>query len=67
VHSLNVDVSDKKAMFDAINSLPVDFSQTDILVNNAGAALGVSPLRYKYILNLNPPINPNSNPNPNYQ
>ncbi|WP_086476009.1 SDR family NAD(P)-dependent oxidoreductase [Arenibacter amylolyticus] len=41
VHTLTFDVRDKKAVFKAINSLPVDFSDVDILVNNAGNAHGL--------------------------
>ncbi|MFK5973647.1 MAG: SDR family NAD(P)-dependent oxidoreductase [Flavobacteriaceae bacterium] len=41
VYILNFDVSDKLAVFDAIASLPKDFSEIDILINNAGNAHGL--------------------------
>jgi len=41
VHTLNFDVRDKKAAFEAIASLPEEFSQIDILINNAGNAHGL--------------------------
>ena len=40
-HSLCFDVSDKKAVFEQINSLPKAFSTIDILINNAGNAHGL--------------------------
>jgi NADP-dependent 3-hydroxy acid dehydrogenase YdfG len=40
VLALNFDIRDRKACFDAIESLPEDFKQIDILVNNAGLAAG---------------------------
>lgn len=45
VYTLNFDVSDKKAVFDAINSLPNDFKPIDILINNAGNAHGLDPIQ----------------------
>uniref|UniRef100_A0A7S1UAR1 Uncharacterized protein n=2 Tax=Phaeomonas parva TaxID=124430 RepID=A0A7S1UAR1_9STRA len=42
---LNVDVTDKQGMFDAVASMPEEFKATNILVNNAGAAVGLEPLR----------------------
>ncbi|OYU80928.1 MAG: NAD(P)-dependent oxidoreductase [Flavobacterium sp. BFFFF1] len=45
VHTLRFDVSDKKAVFDAINSLPEPFSKIDILINNAGNAHGLDPIQ----------------------
>ena len=45
VHTLNFDVRDKKAVFDAINSLPNDFKTIDILINNAGNAHGLDPIQ----------------------
>lgn len=45
VNTLNFDVSDKKAVFDAINSLPNDFKPIDILINNAGNAHGLDPIQ----------------------
>lgn len=44
VHILNFDVRDKKAVFEAIESLPEDFKQIDILINNAGNAHGLDPI-----------------------
>lgn len=45
VHTLNFDVSDKTAVFNAINSLPETFKHIDILVNNAGNAHGLDPIQ----------------------
>lgn len=44
VHTLNFDVRDKKAVFEAIGSLPEAFSNIDILINNAGNAHGLDPI-----------------------
>ncbi|MDY7394648.1 SDR family NAD(P)-dependent oxidoreductase [Aureibaculum sp. 2210JD6-5] len=44
VCTLNFDVSDKKAVSEAINSLPEDFKRIDILINNAGNAHGLDPI-----------------------
>ena len=44
VHILNFDVSNKKATFSAIESLPEAFKQIDILINNAGNAHGLDPI-----------------------
>lgn len=44
VHTLNFDLRDKKAVFNAIESLPSDFKQIDILINNAGNAHGLDPI-----------------------
>ncbi|SFZ90431.1 NADP-dependent 3-hydroxy acid dehydrogenase YdfG [Flaviramulus basaltis] len=44
VHVLNFDIRDKKATFDAIESLPQKFKQIDILINNAGNAHGLDPI-----------------------
>lgn len=41
VHTLNFDIRDKVAVFDAIESLPKDFSDINILINNAGNAHGL--------------------------
>lgn len=41
VHTLNFDVRDKEATFEAIHSLPDNFSKIDILINNAGNAHGL--------------------------
>lgn len=45
VHVLVFDVSDRKAVQAAINSLPAEFSQIDLLVNNAGNAHGLGPIQ----------------------
>ncbi len=45
VYTLNFDVSDKKSVFEAINSLPDDFKKVDILINNAGNAHGLDPIQ----------------------
>lgn len=44
VHTLNFDVRDKKAVFEAIDSLPEDFKSIDVLINNAGNAHGLDPI-----------------------
>lgn len=41
VQILSFDVRDKKAVFNAISSLPKDWQQIDILINNAGNAHGM--------------------------
>lgn len=43
--TLCFDVSDKKAVFEQINSLPESFSNIDILINNAGNAHGLDPIQ----------------------
>ena len=45
VHTLQFDVRDKKAVFDAIESLPAAFSTIEILINNAGNAHGLDPIQ----------------------
>jgi 3-hydroxy acid dehydrogenase/malonic semialdehyde reductase len=40
VLSCSFDVQDRKAVFEAIESLPQDWKKIDVLVNNAGLALG---------------------------
>ena len=45
VHTLNFDVRDKNAVFEAINSLPEAFNRIDILINNAGNAHGLDPIQ----------------------
>lgn len=45
VHTLNFDVRDKQATFDAISSLPEAFQFIDILINNAGNAHGLDPIQ----------------------
>lgn len=42
-HTLNFDVTDKKATETAIASLPKEFAAVDVLVANAGLALGLGP------------------------
>lgn len=42
--TLAVDVRDKDAIFEAINSLDGEFKDIDVLVNNAGLALGQEPV-----------------------
>src|SRR5680860_1020616 len=44
VTTLNFDVRDKDAVFEAIASLPVAFEKIDILINNAGNAHGLDPI-----------------------
>jgi len=41
---LDFDVRDKKAVFEAVDGLPEDFSEIDILINNAGNAHGLDPI-----------------------
>ena len=41
VTTLNFDVRDKKVVFNAIESLPAEFSKIDVLINNAGNAHGL--------------------------
>ncbi len=45
VHTLNFDVRDKFAVFEAIDSLPDNFKHIDILINNAGNAHGLDPIQ----------------------
>jgi len=44
VYTLCFDVSNKKAVFDAVNLLPQHFSEIDILINNAGNAHGLGSI-----------------------
>lgn len=44
VTRLQFDVRDRDAVFEAIGSLPGDFSAIDILINNAGNAHGLDPI-----------------------
>lgn len=44
VHTLNFDVRDKKAVTEAIRSIPEELSNIDILINNAGNAHGLDPI-----------------------
>ncbi|WP_169784992.1 SDR family NAD(P)-dependent oxidoreductase [Campylobacter curvus] len=39
-HIIAADIRDKKAVFDAVRSLPENFKDIEVLVNNAGLALG---------------------------
>ena len=43
VQTLTVDVRDRQAVADAVQSLPPEFADIDLLVNNAGLALGLEP------------------------
>lgn len=45
VTTLQFDVSDKEAVFKAIDSLPAAFKDIDILINNAGNAHGLSSIQ----------------------
>ena len=45
VHTLLFDVRDKKAVDNAIASLPEEFANIDILINNAGNAHGLDPIQ----------------------
>ncbi|MBK0369562.1 SDR family NAD(P)-dependent oxidoreductase [Flavobacterium agrisoli] len=45
VHILSFDVSDKKAVFEALNSLPPTFASVEVLINNAGNAHGLDPIQ----------------------
>lgn len=45
VTTLQFDVSDKEAVFKAIDSLPLAFQNIDILINNAGNAHGLSSIQ----------------------
>ncbi|KAI8334620.1 hypothetical protein BC941DRAFT_431694 [Chlamydoabsidia padenii] len=44
VHTVALDVRDKKQIDDAINTLPAQLKDIDVLVNNAGMVHGVDPL-----------------------
>jgi len=41
VHTIQLDIRDKKAVFSAIETLSSEYKNIDILVNNAGLALGL--------------------------
>lgn len=45
VHTLLFDVRDKEKVFEAIASLPAEFSKIDVLINNAGNAHGMDPIQ----------------------
>jgi NADP-dependent 3-hydroxy acid dehydrogenase YdfG len=44
VHSIGLDVRDRRAVQDAIDTLPPEWAQIDILVNNAGLSRGLEKL-----------------------
>ncbi|SVE28172.1 uncharacterized protein METZ01_LOCUS481026, partial [marine metagenome] len=41
-HILNIDISNRETVVEALSNLPESFSDVDILVNNAGLALGLA-------------------------
>ena len=43
VHIIPLDVRDRQATKEAVESLPGQFSEIDLLINNAGLALGMEP------------------------
>ncbi len=43
VHTCCFDISDRKAVEQAITMLPTQFAEVDVLINNAGLALGLEP------------------------
>lgn len=45
VLSLELDVTNRRNVVDAVNSLPGRFREIDVLINNAGLALGLEPLQ----------------------
>ena len=45
IFTLQFDVSNRKAVFEAIESIPTEFSKIDILVNNAGNAHGLATIQ----------------------
>lgn len=45
VLTLNFDVCNKDAVFEALHALPEDFKAIDILINNAGNAHGLDPIQ----------------------
>jgi NADP-dependent 3-hydroxy acid dehydrogenase YdfG len=44
VHSIDLDVRDRRAVQNAIDGLPADWAEIDILVNNAGLSRGLDKL-----------------------
>jgi len=44
VYILDFDVQDKKAVFEAVASIPESFKTIDVLINNAGNAHGLNPI-----------------------
>ena len=49
VHTVKLDVRDRKGVEDAIASLPSGFAEVDVLVNNAGLALGLEPAQEAHL------------------
>ncbi len=45
VHSIELDVTNRQDVVDAVNSLPDRFREIDVLINNAGLALGLEPMQ----------------------
>ncbi|MBK6962389.1 MAG: SDR family oxidoreductase [Bacteroidales bacterium] len=45
VHSIELDVTNRQNVVDAVNSLPDRFREIDVLINNAGLALGLEPMQ----------------------
>jgi 3-hydroxy acid dehydrogenase / malonic semialdehyde reductase len=43
VHTVELDIRDRKAIDQAFGSLPAEFAAVETLVNNAGLALGADP------------------------
>jgi len=43
VHTVQLDVTDKNAVNQAVSSLPAEFKAIDVLINNAGLAMGMGP------------------------
>jgi 3-hydroxy acid dehydrogenase / malonic semialdehyde reductase len=43
VLAIKLDVTDRDAVFKAVESLPAGFGEVDVLINNAGGALGLEP------------------------
>ena len=44
VHSIDLDVRDRRAVQNAIDTLPSDWAEIDVLVNNAGLSRGLDRL-----------------------
>jgi NADP-dependent 3-hydroxy acid dehydrogenase YdfG len=44
VHSIDLDVRDRRAVQDAIDALPAEWAEIDVLVNNAGLSRGLEKL-----------------------
>lgn len=45
VHTIELDVRDRKKVTQAIDALPSDWKQIDLLINNAGLAAGLDPIQ----------------------